>query len=162
MLMKEIKAIAKQRGIAPGRMNKTDLVRTIQTMEGNSPCFQTAKEPCNQTNCLWYGDCMQMAGKSTAGKKQQMRHMEMFQATLAEMKDKIAELQQKTKQLAGKAKAETHEEIMHLEEKYQKLKEYVFEIGHMSEEPWQDLQDQVTHLSNDMYKSIKKAFAKFH
>jgi hypothetical protein len=37
---------------------KVDLVRAIQTAEGNFPCFATARKFCDQENCAWRADCM--------------------------------------------------------------------------------------------------------
>lgn len=58
MTVKEIKAIAKKMGINAGKMKKTDLVRSIQAAEGNTPCFQTGVTSCDQENCCWRSDCM--------------------------------------------------------------------------------------------------------
>lgn len=58
MIMVEIKEIAKQHGIRCGKMNKTDLIRTIQVHESNSPCFGRTEGSCDQTNCLWREDCL--------------------------------------------------------------------------------------------------------
>ena len=59
MTVKEIKEIAKKMGIQAGKMKKTDLVRSIQAAEGNTPCFQTGGvESCGQENCCWRSDCM--------------------------------------------------------------------------------------------------------
>ena len=58
MTVKEIRVIAKKMGIQAGKMRKADLVRTIQTAEGNTPCFLTgAAETCGQENCCWRSDC---------------------------------------------------------------------------------------------------------
>ncbi len=59
MKVKEIKAIASQKGINPGTMKKGELIKAIQKAEGNSDCFATptAKE-CSQKNCLWRNDCI--------------------------------------------------------------------------------------------------------
>jgi hypothetical protein len=59
MIMREIREIAKGKGIEPGRLKKTELVRAIQNVEGYSDCFATAYvHECNQLNCLWREDCM--------------------------------------------------------------------------------------------------------
>jgi hypothetical protein len=58
MLLTEIKEIAKQRGIRCGKMNKAELIRTIQVHESNSPCFGVAAGSCDQANCLWREDCL--------------------------------------------------------------------------------------------------------
>lgn len=58
MKMTEIKAIATERGIKCGRLNKTDLVRNIQQQEGNTTCFNTGRQStCGQDQCLWRADC---------------------------------------------------------------------------------------------------------
>uniref|UniRef100_UPI004057BA0F SAP domain-containing protein n=1 Tax=Candidatus Electrothrix sp. TaxID=2170559 RepID=UPI004057BA0F len=58
MNIAEIKAVAKDRGVKPGRMKKEDLVRAIQLQEGNPQCFNTSfAAKCEQDECLWRGDC---------------------------------------------------------------------------------------------------------
>ncbi len=58
MTKEEVKKIAVQRGVAPGKLNKVDLIRRIQTSEGNEPCYATGKAlVCGQTQCLWRADC---------------------------------------------------------------------------------------------------------
>jgi hypothetical protein len=40
-------------------MKKAELIRAIQSAEGNSPCFQTnASDTCGQKDCCWHDDCM--------------------------------------------------------------------------------------------------------
>ena len=59
MTLKQIKEIAKQKGIKAGNMKKENIVRAIQRAEGNFDCFGTAAYGyCDQTNCLWRGDCL--------------------------------------------------------------------------------------------------------
>ena len=38
MQMKKIKEIAANKGVAPGKMSRTDLIRAIQRAEGNADC----------------------------------------------------------------------------------------------------------------------------
>ena len=58
MKINQIKEIAKARGIATGRMRKTELVHTLQIDEGNQACFQTGQmETCGQEHCLWRQGC---------------------------------------------------------------------------------------------------------
>jgi hypothetical protein len=58
MKLTEIKEVAKQRGIAAGRMKKRDLVRTIQKSEGSIECYYTGRSGiCGQAACLWRNDC---------------------------------------------------------------------------------------------------------
>lgn len=59
MMMQDIRNIAKERGVNAGRMNKTELIRSIQRAEGNTDCFGTEHvKICGQTTCLWREDCL--------------------------------------------------------------------------------------------------------
>ncbi len=59
MVMQEIRDMARDIGIKPGRMSKINLVRTIQQTEGNFACFVTSMSgDCAQDGCLWRGDCL--------------------------------------------------------------------------------------------------------
>jgi hypothetical protein len=67
MLMQDIRSIARQRGIKPGKLTKVGLVRTIQQSEGNFACFATAHHSeCDQMDCLWRKDCFAAAKKGLA------------------------------------------------------------------------------------------------
>jgi len=56
--MDEIRNIAKSLGINPGKLSKTELIKHIQTDEGNFDCFATAcNGECDQPGCLWREDC---------------------------------------------------------------------------------------------------------
>ena len=58
MKLEEIKNIAKQHNIKPGKMKKAELVRAVQLAEGNDPCFETGRAAnCGQGECLWRSDC---------------------------------------------------------------------------------------------------------
>lgn len=58
MKIDEIRTLAKNIGIKTGKLNKTQLVRSIQLQEGNFDCFGTATTGnCNQQACLWLKDC---------------------------------------------------------------------------------------------------------
>jgi hypothetical protein len=54
-----IRDIAKLKGVAPAKLNKTRLINAIQKAEGNYDCFATpyVKE-CNQLRCIWRYDCI--------------------------------------------------------------------------------------------------------
>jgi hypothetical protein len=58
MTLNEIKAIAKQAGIKSGSMKKDELIRSIQTREGNPACFDTGVQGCAQQSCLWREECL--------------------------------------------------------------------------------------------------------
>ncbi len=58
MKMDQVKEVAKERGIKPGRMKKEELIRAIQEVEGNFQCFATSQaDCCGQQDCLWREDC---------------------------------------------------------------------------------------------------------
>jgi hypothetical protein len=54
----QIRKMAKNLGIKTYRKKKADIIREIQIKEGNFPCFGTAKDWCDQINCLWRSDCL--------------------------------------------------------------------------------------------------------
>lgn len=56
---KEIKQKAEKSGIKPKIwMKKEELIRAIQSAEGNFPCFGTAKDYCDQLGCCFRDDCL--------------------------------------------------------------------------------------------------------
>jgi hypothetical protein len=62
MKLAEISAIAKSQNISPGKLTKTQLIKLIQTAEGNFDCFATARNgDCDQINCCWRSDCFAAA-----------------------------------------------------------------------------------------------------
>lgn len=62
MNMINIRNIASLLGINPGRFLKTELIKTIQIVEGNFDCYSTAHHgECDQANCLWRDDCFEAA-----------------------------------------------------------------------------------------------------
>lgn len=57
MNMKEIREKAKLLKISNySRMRKDELIRRIQSAEGNSPCFGKIAD-CRQSDCSWMEDC---------------------------------------------------------------------------------------------------------
>ena len=62
MKLEEIRSIAKSRGIKPSHLPKAELIKSIQTREGNFDCFATAYSgECDQTGCSWRKDCFEAA-----------------------------------------------------------------------------------------------------
>ena len=59
MALKGLKEKAKNSGIKTKIVTKKiDLIRSIQTTEGNFSCFGTAKDYCDQLGCYWRNDCI--------------------------------------------------------------------------------------------------------
>jgi hypothetical protein len=57
MKLQEIRQIAKGMGInVNSSRSKQDLIRDIQTTEGNTPCYKVIID-CGIMDCLWRGDC---------------------------------------------------------------------------------------------------------
>jgi len=62
MKLEEVRAIAKTRSIKPGSLSKAELIKAIQTQEGNFDCYGSAtRGECNQASCLWREDCFDAA-----------------------------------------------------------------------------------------------------
>jgi len=58
MNITQVKAVAKERGVKPGKLKKDELIRAIQQAEANPQCFNTGfSQQCGQADCLWRGDC---------------------------------------------------------------------------------------------------------
>ena len=60
MSMANIKEKAKNLGINPANMKKTELIRAIQQAEGNSQCYGTTNGTCQWTECCWRTDCLKI------------------------------------------------------------------------------------------------------
>ncbi len=59
MKLREIKAIAKAKGIKADDLKKPELIRAIQRAEGNFDCYGSATSGfCDQPNCMWRKDCL--------------------------------------------------------------------------------------------------------
>lgn len=64
MKLEYVRSIAKSRGVHPGKLSKTALIKAIQTDEGNFDCFATAYAgECDQEDCIWREDCFECAHK---------------------------------------------------------------------------------------------------
>lgn len=62
MNMQEIREIARERGIKPGKLTKVELVKELQRGEGNFDCYSTAVDKfCDQAACLWRTDCFKQS-----------------------------------------------------------------------------------------------------
>lgn len=60
MNIEAVRTIAKSLSIKPNKLSKTELIKTIQSEEGNFNCYGTALSgECDQVNCLWREDCFE-------------------------------------------------------------------------------------------------------
>ncbi len=59
MKMADIRNMAKSFDIKHAKMNKVDLIRSIQRAEGNVSCFQSnGSVTCFQERCCWRDGCL--------------------------------------------------------------------------------------------------------
>ena len=58
MNMQEVRERAKVFKLKTVGMKKADIIRSIQEKEGNTPCYQTGVELCDQADCCWRSDCL--------------------------------------------------------------------------------------------------------
>ena len=58
MKMNEIRSLAKSLGMNSFGKSKVDLIREIQRKQGNFDCFGTAKDFCDQLECLFRASCV--------------------------------------------------------------------------------------------------------
>ncbi len=64
MKLEDVRSIAKSRGVQPGKLSKTKLIKLLQAGEGNFDCFATAHDGvCDQMGCLWRADCLEVSQK---------------------------------------------------------------------------------------------------
>ena len=62
MKLAEVCIIAKSQNIKPGKLSKSELIKVIQSEEGNFDCYATAfAGECDQTGCGWREDCFEAA-----------------------------------------------------------------------------------------------------
>ncbi len=62
MKLEQVRSIAKSHNIKLNHLSKTELIKSIQTEEGNFECFATAYDgECDQVGCLWREDCFDAA-----------------------------------------------------------------------------------------------------
>jgi hypothetical protein len=58
MKMNEIRSLAKSLGIKSFGKSKVDLIKEIQSKQGNFDCFATATDYCDQLECLFREACL--------------------------------------------------------------------------------------------------------
>lgn len=61
MNMPQIKAKARDLGVTPGKMKKTELIHSIQAAENCTACYGTSNGDCPQIGCCFRTDCFKVA-----------------------------------------------------------------------------------------------------
>ena len=161
MNMTEIKGKAQQLGIQAGKMKKVDLIRAIQSKEGNSPCFETAKDYCNQLSCAWRKACLPAQGLEKKYEQTKNLYLKKIQDELQNLAGKLIDLKKKSQKTMGAGKTEALAEIHTLEKKIEELKKNARGLAAASEDAWQITKQGVDNAWDELRKSAKKALAKF-
>jgi len=60
MDMRQLRVKAKNAGVNPGKMKKTDLIRAIQNAEGFTTCYGHSNGYCPQEACCFRDDCLKI------------------------------------------------------------------------------------------------------
>ncbi len=58
--MPEVRKKAKDLGVTPGKMKKTELIHAIQIAEGCTPCFGKSNGQCERADCCFMQDCLKI------------------------------------------------------------------------------------------------------
>lgn len=161
MNMTEIKEKAKQMGIQVGKMKKVDLIRSIQSKEGNFPCFETAKDYCNQLSCAWRNACLPTKGLEQKYEQTKKLYLKKIKAELQTLTTKLADLKKKSQKTMGTGKTEALAEIHKLEKKIEDLRKNAHGLAAASEDAWQIAKQGVDKAWDELRNSAKKALAKF-
>jgi len=56
--MADVRKKAQKLGLNALGVQKPHLIRAIQAAEGNTACFSTGRETCDQLACCWREDCL--------------------------------------------------------------------------------------------------------
>ncbi len=161
MHMTEIKEKAKLLGIQAGKMKKVDLIRAIQSKEGNFPCFETAKDYCNQLSCAWRKACLPTQGLEKKYEQTKKLYLKKIQDELQSLAGKLADLKKKSLKTMGAGKTEALADIHTLEQKIEDLTKNARSLTAASEDAWQITKQGVDKAWDELRKSAKKALTKF-
>ncbi len=161
MNIAEIKTRAKGLGLQIGRMRKADLIRTIQTKEGNFPCFETAKDYCSQKACCWRQACLPSKKSLKDWEKKKKAYTKKLTAGLKDLKKQLTDLEKKAQKLVGKGKKEAQDDLNRLEKMMATFTKKRQRLGAASEDAWKITKKGLDDAWNDLSKAFKKAAKKF-
>jgi hypothetical protein len=158
MQLAEVRKRAEALGLKPGTTGKVDLIHAIQKKEGNSPCFQTGLDSCDQSDCCWRSDCL--PGSSTENKR--AVYLRKIKAELKGFNDKIDTLKARAKSMAGKRKTEALEDIKRLEKKFEdEIKLKIQDLTGVSEEMWQSTKKGIEASWKELKKASQETLSRF-
>ena len=161
MDMATIKEKAKQLGIQVGKMKKVDLIRAIQHKEGNFPCFETAKDYCNQISCAWRKGCLPSKDLEKKYEQTKKLYLKKIKAELETLSNTLADLKKKSQKTMGASKTEAIADIHKLEKKIEHLKQKAHGLAAAGEDAWEIAKQGIDKAWDELRRSAKKALAKF-
>ena len=161
MNMTDIKTKAKEVGVKIGKLRKGDLIRAIQTKEGNFPCYETAKDYCSEKACCWRDACMPSKKTMKGWEKKKKEYSKKINADLKSLKKQLADYEKKAKKLAGKAKKDGLAELKKLEKNIEAFKKKTKKLTTASEDAWKIAKKGIDDAWKDLSKAFTKAAKKF-
>lgn len=161
MNMTDIKAKAKELGVQIGKLGKEDLIKAIQTKEGNFPCFGTAKEYCSEKLCAWREACLPAKKSSKGWEKKKQEYSKKMTTELDKLKKQLADLEAKATKLVGAGKKEAQDEIAKLKEMMATVKAKSQKLSAAGDDAWEIAKKGIDEAWKDLSKAFKKAVKKF-
>ncbi len=161
MNMTEIKTRAKHLGVQIGKMRKPELIRAIQTKEGNFPCFETAKEYCTEKACCWRDACLPSKKTLKGWEKKKATYTKKIKSELQDLKKQLTALETKAKKMVGKGTKETQDDIAKLKKMMTAFSKKTQKITANSEDAWKIAKKGIDAAWDDLSKAFKKAAHKF-
>jgi len=161
MKIKKVRKIAENLGVKTNEIEKTVLIRAIQSQEGNSPCFQSGMVSCDQYDCCWRDDCLpeDSTGRTHLSKKE--KYLNKLKFDIEEFKNNIDELKTKASEMVGKSKTEVLDELKRLEKKSEEeIKHKIHEVAEAGEDVWKKTKKGIDHSWDDLSKTFKKISGK--
>jgi seryl-tRNA synthetase len=136
MNITEIKAKAQALGVKIGKLRKGDLIRSIQSTEGNFPCFETARDYCSQKACCWREACLPSSKTIKEWEKKKKVAIKKLTSELDDLKKQISVLEKKAKKMVGEGRKEILADINKLEKKMAAVKQKGNKLATAGEEAW--------------------------
>jgi hypothetical protein len=150
MNMEQIKVKARGLGVQIGRLQKGDLIRAIQRKEGNFPCFETARDYCNQMACCWREACLPSKKTRKDWEKKKKIYTEKLAVEVTDLKKQIAALEKKAKKMVGKGTEEVRNDIAKLEQEMVAIKQKSRKLAATGEETWEIAKKRIDGAWHDL------------
>ena len=161
MNIQAVREKARMLDLNPGKMKKADLIHAIQSKEGNFPCFGTAKDFCDQTECCWRSDCLPEKSAGEIETSERGVYLTKIKTQLEEFNEKIGQLKEKAKRMVGKTKSEALEEIKRLEKKSEEeIKLKMHKLAETSDDVWQTTKEGIDNSWKDLRVALKKTMSR--